>query len=91
MVKQDKIKGPEAGGRESKKIAIFEVINRGAVVTKKRKGVGFEKFKCDNVGENLQGCGSSKKEKKRIILLRNLVVKIRADRSKEAPTFRSIV
>lgn len=64
MVKQDKIKGPEAGGRESKKIAIFGVINRGAVVTKKRKGVGFEKFKCDNVGENLQGCGSSKKEKK---------------------------
>ena len=65
MVKQDKIKGREAGGRESKKIAIFEVINRGAVVTKKRKGVGFEKFKCDNVGENLQGCGSSKKEKKK--------------------------
>lgn len=55
------------------------------MVTKKRKGVGFEKFKCDNVGKNLQGCGSSK-IKKRIILLRNLVVKIRADRSKEAPT-----
>ena len=63
MVKQDKIKGPEAGGRESKKIAIFGVINRGAVVTKKRKGVGFEKFKWDNVGKNLQGCRSSKKEK----------------------------
>ena len=38
------------------------MINRGAVVTKKRKGVGFEKFKCDNVGKNLQGCGSSKKK-----------------------------
>ena len=60
------------------------------MVTKKRKGVGFEKFKCDNVGKNLQGCGSSKK-KKWIILLRNLVVKIRADRSKEAPIFRSLV
>lgn len=56
------------------------------MVTKKRKGVGFEKFKCDNVGKNLLGYGSSKK-KKWIILLRNLVVKIRADRSKEAPIF----
>ena len=53
------------------------------MVTKKRKGVGFEKFKCDNVGKNLQECGSSKKKKKWIILLRNLVVKIRADRSKD--------
>lgn len=61
------------------------VINRGAVVTKRREGVGFEKFKCDN-GKNLQGCGSSKK-RKWIILLKNLVVKIRADRSKEAPIF----
>ena len=55
------------------------------MVTKRREGVGFEKFKCDN-GKKLQGCGSIKK-KKRIILLKNLVVKIRADRSKEAPIF----
>lgn len=54
------------------------------MVTKRREGVGFEKFKCDN-GKKLQGCGSIKK--KRIILLKNLVVKIRADRSKEAPIF----
>lgn len=53
------------------------------MVTKRREGVGFEKFKCDN-GKNLQGYGSSKKK---WIILKNLVVKIRADRSKEAPIF----
>ena len=32
------------------------------MVTKRREGVGFEKFKCDN-GKKLQGCGIIKKKK----------------------------
>lgn len=58
------------------------------MVTKRREGVGFEKFKCDN-GKNLQECGSSKKKKDHSS--KKFGSKDKGRQIKEAPIFRSMV
>lgn len=46
------------------------------MVAKKDKGEGFENQECDNNGKTSQGCGASKKK---ILLLKNSVVKGKTD------------